>query len=188
MKCSRFQSLSETHRKFCKFTLRNRSTTNWCHNSILTSPSTFSHSQDNNKAQNKTWIFQEALTADSSEARRLKDFFGIIDMKLKVISYRNCWQLVSVEFIFPSSSPCGLPNGKSLHLESQSHESWNNKIWWRSSFSSSVTTVCRLKYYCSASSAFRNNFASLSSNTTKRNLLDNGTLSLLCECWNCVYL
>lgn len=82
-------------------------------------------------------------------------------MKLQVIFYNNCWQLVSADFLWlrhkvhydigwkkpQTSKPIAL----------------NNKTWWRSCFL--VTTDNRLEYFYHASAIWRYKFASLPSPT-----------------------
>lgn len=49
-------------------------------------------------------------------------------MKLQVLSYHNCWQLVSACFFELS------PWTPSANLKSWSKSCWNNKNWWRRHF------------------------------------------------------
>lgn len=83
----------------------------------------------------------------------LQDFFGIIDMKLQVFFYNNCWQLVSVKFS-NFSSPS---NRKKGTHKSRIQSCPNNKIWWRRHFSNCDFSQSSSDFFILL---FQNNFAS----------------------------
>lgn len=99
-------------------------------------------------------------------------------MKLQVIFYHNCWQLVSKLWrslvVEAFGNYIQEINFKFNRLEC---EWWNNKTWWRIYFL--VTTVYRPKYYYHASSFFWNNFASLPKKYIRRALHKNPTMGLV---------